>query len=140
MADQIRPRVKSENLVWSVPLLEWVAMGQPVISTDNLSVTTNATALSIDYGNGSGLVHAGIPNQGVFVSSVAGLVVMFDYDGGTNPVYIGSAEPGNSTSDVAWQIRKITYDGSDNITSILFAFGTTTFGSVWDNRASYPYS
>ena len=38
MADQNRPRVKNENLVWSTGLLEWVAMQQPTLEADSVTV------------------------------------------------------------------------------------------------------
>jgi len=52
-----------------------------------------------------------------------------------NPVYMGSAEPGSLTSEEKWQIRKLTYDSSSNVTSILWAGGSTAFTFAWDDRA-----
>jgi len=63
-----------------------------------------------------------------------------DYNGGTNAIYIGQANPGTATSAGYWQIKFITYDGNNNPTSITWANGSSNFGFIWNNRASYSYS
>jgi hypothetical protein len=44
MADQNRPRYKSENLVWDTNTLDWVAMGQPVIEGGTININTSGLA------------------------------------------------------------------------------------------------
>lgn len=44
MADLPRPRIKSENLVWSVALLKWVVMTQPGAATVATTAVTTQVA------------------------------------------------------------------------------------------------
>lgn len=66
--------------------------------------------------------------------------ILLDYDSGTNPIYIGVTTAGTATSASTWQIRKLTFDANDNVTSIKYADGVTTFTKEWDDRATYTYS
>ena len=52
--------------------------------------------------------------------------------------YVGYSEPGTADSEAAWHILKLGYTGN-NVTSVKFADGTTTYSKVWDNRATYSY-
>lgn len=62
-----------------------------------------------------------------------------EYSGG-NLIYQGFASPGNATSTAAWKIAKYTYDGSNNLLTIKWAGGASSYTNIWDNRASLSYS
>ena len=64
----------------------------------------------------------------------------FDYDISGNLVYLGRALPGSSQGESVWQISKFIYDIDNNLISILWANGNTSFLNIWNNRASYTYS
>ncbi len=60
----------------------------------------------------------------------------------TGVTYIGICNRKCLTSDNAWTIIRITETtvGSVISTKIEFAYGSTSFGAVWDDRADLPYT
>jgi len=65
-----------------------------------------------------------------------------EYDGSSNPIYIGIAAPGTLDGASYWQLRKLTFDGNNNVTSIKYADGDSSFDNIWDSRSdgTYTYS
>lgn len=64
----------------------------------------------------------------------------FDYDGNGNQIYIGWAQTGAQSSDPTWRIMQQVFNGSNQVTQIIWPNGSTGFGWIWDNRATYSYS
>jgi hypothetical protein len=70
--------------------------------------------------------------------SIYSTLLAFDVSG--NLIYFGLAVPGSSPASAVWQIRKLDYSGAGNVIDVLFANGSLLFNSVWNDRATYPYS
>lgn len=52
--------------------------------------------------------------------------------------YIGEAPTGASPSDPVWRISRIKTVGTETI--IQYANGSTTWNSIWNDRASLTYT
>ncbi len=71
------------NKVWDVSTLSWVAMQQPVVSTDTLTVNSYPE-----------------PKYSMRIDEVS-----------DDLIYVGEALPGSSESSSVWRIKKITSTG-----------------------------
>jgi hypothetical protein len=144
----VRPRHNSHNFIWDTGTLMWVAMTQPaggigvsVSIIDGADATLGTIANVAVQGDNAGTISAKL--RGLNKSIEAGFAINaleVDYVGGTNPIYIGFAPPSTATAAASWQVRKLAFDVNNNVLSMLFASGTSTFDKVWDNRAGYGYS
>jgi hypothetical protein len=103
-------RLINKNVVWDTDLLSWVAMTQPVISTDTLNV-------SGDFSQ---------PVYAVRVDEATATVM-----------YVGEASSGAAENASSWRIKKVDTTSG---TSITWADGNTNFDNRWDQRASLSYS
>lgn len=75
-----------------------------------------------------------------FILGSTNFINKFDYDANGNQIYVGWAQVGSASSDPSWRIMQQTFNGSNQMTDVKWANGSTGFGWVWDNRASYSYS
>ena len=75
-----------------------------------------------------------------FIQGSTNYTMKFDYDGSGNQIYVGWAQTGSASSDSAWRIMQQTFNGTNQLTDLKWPNGSTAFGLVWDNRASYSYS
>ena len=125
------------NKVWSVSLLDWVDMTQP-ISGASVTVNQGTGGASAWLVTGP-LTDAQLRASAVTVSD-SRYTQTLDYDVSNNPIYIGIAAFGSSKASAVWQIRKLTFDVSNNVVDIQYANGTDAFTAIWNNRASLSYS
>jgi hypothetical protein len=68
------------------------------------------------------------------------LIQEIDYVGGSVAIYIGESVKGASIFDTVWRIKKFTYDANNNVLSEQFSPAFSTFGDIWNNRASLTYT
>lgn len=80
------------------------------------------------------------PELWPFISGATNFTMKFDYDANGNQIYVGWAQTGSLSSDSTWRIMQQTFNASNQVTDIKWPNGSTGFGLVWDNRASYTYS
>ena len=81
-----------------------------------------------------------LPATGPFIVNATNFTMKFDYDANGNQIYVGWAQTGTPTSDPFWRIMKQVFNGANQVTDIVWPNGSTGFGVVWDNRATYSYS
>lgn len=80
------------------------------------------------------------PDIAPFIYGATNYTMRFDYDGSGNQTYVGWAQTGTASSAAFWRIMKQTFNGSNQVTNITWPNGSTGFGGVWDDRATYTYS
>lgn len=79
-------------------------------------------------------------DTGPFIQAGTNFTMKFDYDINGNQIYVGWAQTGTLSSASTWRIMQQVFNGSNQVTDIKWPGGSTGFGLIWDNRASYSYS
>lgn len=75
-----------------------------------------------------------------FILGGTNFTMAFDYDGNGNQIYVGWAQTGTTQAQSGWRIMQQTFNGSNQLTSLQWPNGSTGFGLIWNNRATYSYS
>lgn len=123
----LRRDIKARNEVWDTGSLDWVAMTQPVVNTDSLTISGTVTVGNFPTSypvtdNGGSLTVDGTvsaPQYDLKVYSDA------SYD------YFCHAAPGTALSASGWRVKRMDADGS-----MTFAGGAATFVNPATNLAT----
>lgn len=117
------------NRVWDSDQLAWVAMTQPIIKTDSLTVAGSMSVTNFpDPQSISGTVST---------ESTALTLRLDDTSATLNIMYLGEATVGSAEDASAWRIKKINM-----ITGVSskWAGGVSTFTNKWSERTILSYS
>lgn len=68
------------------------------------------------------------------------MTTKIDYQETSAAVYIGYSLPGSPTSSPMWAIQFVQYDGNGNTISTTWSSNYSSFGDIWDNRATLSYA
>ena len=107
--------------IWDTDSLSWIAMTQPLVKTDSLTVSgsmsvTNFPATQEVSGT---------------VQTESTLTLRLDDTSQVNIIYVGEATVGSAENASAWRIKKI--DMTNGIVT-KWAMGVTTFTNKWTER------
>jgi len=116
------------NRVWDSEELAWVAMTQPVIKTDSLTVAGSMSVTNFPSPQQvSGTVSTDIPQ----------LTLRVDDTTDENVIYLGEAAVGSAEDASAWRIKKIDM----NVGVITkWAEGVSTLTHKWSDHTTLNYS
>jgi len=110
------------NKVWDTGSLSWVAMTQPLIKTDSLTVTGSTTVTNFPETQ---------EISGSVQTESTQLTLRLDDTSEENIMYVGEATTGSAENASVWRIKKI-----DMIAGVItkWAGGAATFVNKWTER------
>ena len=113
---------KVSNKVWDSDLLSWIAMIQPLLKTDQLTV---AGSMAVTNFPATQAVSGSVQTESTQ------LTLRLDDTSETNIIYVGEAITGSAENSSVWRIKKVDMT-SGIITK--WAGGVNTFTNKWSER------